>query len=59
MVFLQSRYQWCKIAPNAFIPLGASEISIKASVTPTLAGPTEIKTDACVIDPWGLSQITI
>jgi hypothetical protein len=56
MLFLQSRYQWFKITPNAFIPLGASEIIIKASVTPTLAGPAEIKTDACVIDPWGLTQ---
>jgi hypothetical protein len=57
MLFLQSRYQWCKIAPNAFIPLEASEIRIKASVTPTLAGPTDIKIDGCVIDPWGLSQV--
>jgi Protein of unknown function DUF58 len=57
MLFLQSRYPWCKIVPNAFIPLEASEISIKASVTPALAGPTEIKADACVIDPWGLSQV--
>jgi hypothetical protein len=57
MLFLQSRYQWCKIVPNAFIPLGANEISIKASVTPTLAGPTDIKIDGCVIDPWGLSQV--
>jgi hypothetical protein len=56
MLFLQSRYQSFKITPNAFIPLGASEIITKVSVTPTLAGPTEIKTDACVIDPWGLTQ---
>jgi hypothetical protein len=57
MLFLKSSYQWVKIAPNAFIPLKTDEIRIKASVTPPLAGPIDINLNACIIDPWGLSQI--
>ena len=57
MLFLKSPYPWFRDAPNAFIPLDAGEIRIEAAVTPPLAGPAEIKLDACVIDPWGLSQI--
>ena len=57
MLFLQSPYSWFKTMPNAFIPLATSEIRVKASVTPPLAGPTYIKINACVIDPWGLSQV--
>jgi hypothetical protein len=57
MLFLQSPYSWFKTAPNALIPLATNEIRIKASVTPPLAGPTDIKMNACVIDPWGLSQV--
>ena len=57
MLFLKSPYPWFRDAPNAFIPLDVGEIRIEAAVTPPLAGPAEIKLDACVIDPWGLSQI--
>ena len=57
MLFLESPYPWFKAAPNAFIPLGTGEIPVNVSITPPLAGPTEIKLDACAIDPWGLSQI--
>ena len=57
MLFLKSPYQWFRAAPNSFIPLEASEIRIQATVTPPLAGPTEIKINACVIDSWGLSQV--
>jgi hypothetical protein len=56
MLFLKSPYQWLKISPNAFIPLETDEIRIQGSLTPPLAGPTEIKLNACFIDPWGLSQ---
>ena len=57
MLFLKSPYPWFKVAPNAFIPLEASEIRIQGAVTPPLAGPAEIRLNACVIDPWGLSQV--
>ena len=57
MLFLKSPYPWFKVAPNAFIPLEASEIRITGAVTPPLAGPAEIRLNACVIDPWGLSQV--
>jgi uncharacterized protein (DUF58 family) len=57
MLFLESPYPWFKAAPNAFIPLGTGEIPVNVLITPPLAGPTEIKLDACAIDPWGLSQI--
>jgi hypothetical protein len=57
MLFLKSPYPWFRDAPNAFIPLDVGEIRIEAVVTPPLAGPAEIKLDARVIDPWGLSQI--
>ena len=57
MLFLKSPYPWFRDAPNAFIPLDVGEIRIEAAVTPPLAGPAEIKLDARVIDPWGLSQI--
>jgi hypothetical protein len=57
MLFLKSSFPWFKAAPNAFIPLGTDEIRIQGSLTPPLAGPTEIKLNACFIDPWGLSQV--
>jgi hypothetical protein len=57
MLFLTSPYPWFKAAPNAFIPLGTSEIPVNVSITPPLAGPAEVKLDACAIDPWGLSQV--
>jgi Protein of unknown function DUF58 len=57
MLFLNSPYTWVKAAPNAFIPVDSDEINIQLSLTPALAGPADIKIDACVIDPWGLSQL--
>ena len=57
MFFLKSSYQWVKVTPNAFIPLKTDEIRVKASVTPPLAGPIDINLNACIIDPWGLSQV--
>ena len=57
MLFLESPYSWFKTTPNALIPLAADKIRISAAATPTLGGPTDIKIKACVIDPWGLSQV--
>jgi hypothetical protein len=56
MLFLKSPYPWCKVAPNAFIPLTVNDISVQVALTPPLAGPAELPLNACVIDPWGLSQ---
>ena len=57
MLFLQSPYPWFKTTPNALIPVETGEMRIKAAATPPLGGPTDIKINACVIDPWGLSQV--
>jgi len=57
MLFLKSPYPWFKVAPNAFIPLATNEISVQVALTPPLAGPVELPLNACVIDPWGLSQV--
>jgi hypothetical protein len=57
MLFLKASYPWFKVAPNAFIPLAANEISVQVALTPPLAGPAELPISACIIDPWGLSQV--
>ena len=57
MLFLKSPYPWFKAAPNAFIPVASDEIRIQVALTPPLAGPAELPLNACVIDPWGLSQV--
>jgi hypothetical protein len=57
ILFLKSPYPWFKVAPNAFIPMAADEISVQVALTPLLAGPEELPLNACVIDPWGLSQV--
>ena len=47
---VQGRAKW-------LYPVGSERNQDTGHVTPPLAGPAEIKLNACVIDPWGLSQI--
>ena len=37
--------------------VASDEIRIQVALTPPLAGPAELPLNACVIDPWGLSQV--
>ena len=55
-LFLESPYDWFKIAPAAFIPLTAAGAVLKATAVPPLSGPEDIKMQSTVIDPWGLTQ---
>ena len=55
-LLLQSPYSWLKINPD-FIALRDTEnIDVDVTLTPPLAGPSEIKLTAYVTDRWGMLQ---
>lgn len=56
LLFLESPYEWLKVNPNV-LSLKQHQLTIKVSLSPTLAGPSIIKVKGKAIDHWGLVQI--
>jgi uncharacterized protein (DUF58 family) len=57
LLFLESPYEWLKVSPNV-LPLKESNLAVKVSLSPMLAGPSIIKLEGHAIDRWGLIQVS-
>ena len=56
LLFLESPYEWLKVSPN-ILSLKENELVVKASLSPTLSGPSLVKIKGGATDRWGLIQI--
>jgi uncharacterized protein (DUF58 family) len=56
LLFLESPYEWLKVSPN-ILSLKENELVVKASLSPTLSGPSLVKVKGGTTDRWGLIQI--
>ncbi len=56
LLFVESPYEWLKVSPN-ILSLKENGLVVKASLAPTLSGPSIVKLKAHAMDRWGLIQI--
>lgn len=56
-VRLRSPVPWAQAQPDAFVAGRADTTTIHLSLTPPLAGPSQLALEAVALDPWGLVEI--
>ncbi len=54
-IFIEPESDWVRVEP-AVLSLKGESVSVSATVSPTLSGPTAVRLKATCVDRWGLVQ---